>query len=212
MVAGNSTRAKATAGEPRGSGRVDVSARVVGRGGRVTTFMAMLHTIVIGLIAMAGVAHAVSDEAPSIEILTFDRFIAITGPACDSGSSTDCFDLAFDFADSDGDGALSGGELTDVRDALADWSAWRDGVLTVQERNGIRLGLWLVDSVGLDALRASYDDDGDGAVSREELLADVTLDERRMAEVLLDPEAVDRRAVARRLGHLAPFLDQALPD
>lgn len=174
--------------------------------------MNIVHTIVIATITFAGSAHAVTDEAPSIEILTFERFITATGPVCDADSSTTCFELAFDFADATGDRFLDLDELQAVRDSLADWSLWRDEALTVQERNGIRLGLWLVDSVGLDRLFDSYDQDADGHLTEDELLADVTLDERTIAQVLLDPEAVDRRAVARRLGSLAPFLDQALPE
>ena len=174
----------------------------------------------LGLVACAGLAlgaarspaWAITEEAPSIEVLAFERFIRATSPVCDRESSTLCFALAFDYADADADGALTMEEIRLIRDALDDWSAWRDGALTVKERNGIRLGLWLVDTVGLEALHESYDEDDDGAISREELLTDVALDDRPMAEVLLDPEAVDRAAVARRLGALSPFLDQALPD
>lgn len=167
---------------------------------------------VAALVVPGGAALAISEEAPSIEVLAFDQFIRETSPICSHESATLCFTRAFDFADADGDLTLTVDELRPVRDALEDWSAWRDGRLTVKERNGIRLGLWLVDAVGLDELHASYDSDGDGAVSRDELLADVLLDERPMGEVLLDPEAVDRAAVARRLGALSPFLDQALPE
>lgn len=174
--------------------------------------MAHRHMIVIAMIAAAGPAWAISDEAPSIEILAFERFITATAPVCSRSSSRECFALAFDFADANGDHRLASDEVRDVRDALADWSAWRDGSLTVQERNAIRLGLWLVDTIGLPALHASYDEDGDGLVSGPELLADVSLDDRPMGEVLLDPEAVDRPAVARRLGALSPLLEQTLPD
>lgn len=165
----------------------------------------------LALVGPPAPAFAISEEAPSIEILTFDRFIQATSPVCSRDSSTLCFGEAFEFADADGDGTLTLEELRLVRDALQDWSAWRDGTLTVQERNGIKLGLWLVDTIGLEALHDSYDRDGDGAISRQELQADVALDDRPMATVLLDPEAVDRAAVARRLGALAPLLDQALP-
>ncbi len=37
---------------------------------------------------------------------------------------------------------------------------------------------------------------------------DVRLDERPLGRVLGDAEAVDRRAMARRLGKLAPLLDR----
>ena len=49
-------------------------------------------------------------------------------------------------------------------------------------------------------------------MSRKELLADVTLDERPLGEVLLDDKAVDRAAVAQRLGSLSPMLEGLLAD
>lgn len=167
--------------------------------------------LVAAVVSMPAVAFAISEEAPSVDVLTFDGFIRATAPVCDRASSTTCFVQAFDHADSDGDSALTVDELRAVRDALEDWALWRDGTLTVQERNGIRLGLWLVDTVGLEQLHQSYDADGDGLISQPELLADVTLDDRPMADVLLDPVAVDRGAVARRLGAWSALLDQALP-
>jgi hypothetical protein len=72
------------------------------------------------------------------------------------------------------------------------------------------MGLWLVDAVGLDYLHAAYDTDGDGLISRAELLVDVRLDERPIAAVLLDPEAVDHAAIGRRLG-LPPSMLDRLP-
>ncbi|MCE3247903.1 MAG: hypothetical protein K0R41_1728, partial [Geminicoccaceae bacterium] len=68
-----------------------------------------------------------------------------------------------------------------------------------------------VDSIGLERLHALYDADQDGLLSRSELLADVRLDERPLGEVLLDPAAVDHRAVARRLGIPPSMVENALP-
>jgi hypothetical protein len=67
----------------------------------------------------------------------------------------------------------------------------------------------VVDGVGIERLHALYDQDGDGLVDRDELLADVRLDERPLGEVLLDREAVDRVAIAARLG-LPPVLLERL--
>jgi hypothetical protein len=77
--------------------------------------------------------------------------------------------------------------------------------------SGLALGLLLVDSLGLERLHALYDSDADGVVSRSELLADVQLDQRPLAETLLDPAAVDRRAIARRLGLPPALLDRLEP-
>ena len=68
----------------------------------------------------------------------------------------------------------------------------------------------VVDAVGLDYLFAVYDTDGDGLISRSELLADVRLDERPIGTVLLDPQALDHAAIGRRLG-LPPSVLEQLP-
>ena len=100
--------------------------------------------------------------------------------------------------------------MTEVRADLLQWTEWRGQSLTGSERLGISTGVWIVDSVGLPNLFAGFDEDGDGGLSQAELLADVRLDERPIGKVLLDPEAVDRKALAGRLGKLSPMLDALL--
>ena len=164
-----------------------------------------------GLWSAPGVAApAPEDAAPSPDVLAFDRFIAFTGPICEHQPAPECVDLAWDFADFDGDGVLSGDELWLVRDMLEAWAGWRADGLSTRDQNGIALGLWVVDTIGLDRLRALYDADGDGAITRRELLADVRLDERTLSETLLDPASVDRAAIVKRLRALVPFLEPAL--
>jgi Ca2+-binding EF-hand superfamily protein len=178
---------------------------------RLTTLL--VHVFLIALMVLrSDRADAITEDAPPPDVLAFERFVVLLSPICGRGASTDCFEYAFDFTDTDGDERLSSVELTTVRDALEDWTAWRQESLSTRERNGIRLGLWLVDTIGLRTLETSYDDDHDGLLSRAEMLADVTLDERPLGEVVLDPAAVDRTAIARRLGMLMPLLDQALPE
>ncbi|MBT5416279.1 MAG: hypothetical protein HOK81_16890, partial [Rhodospirillaceae bacterium] len=60
--------------------------------------------------------------------------------------------------------------------------------------------------VGIDDIVTSYDADGDGKLTQAEALADVTLDDRPLGSLLLDPDAVDREAFANRLGAAAPFM------
>lgn len=167
--------------------------------------------VIAPVVLAAGAAAAISEDAPTPEVLAFERFIQATGPVCEQEAAEICFDLAFDFADLSGDDRLALPELLTVRDSLEAWAAWRDQSLTAQERNLIRLGLWLVDALGIGVLLDSYDEDGDALLDRREVAADVTFDERPIGTVLLDPEAVDRAAVARRLGALVPLLEQALP-
>ncbi len=148
--------------------------------------------------------------APPRAVIAFEHFIRRNGPFCRTGASTDCFQRGWRFADRDSDGALALAELTEIRAALLQWTEWRGESLRGGERLGIATGVWIIDSVGLPALFAGFDSDASGGLSREELLADVELDERPLGQVLLDPEAVDRAALAERIGKLSPVLDALL--
>lgn len=158
-------------------------------------------------LAAAGSPRAAAPEPP---VVAFDRFVLESNPVCQFRSAADCVDLAWRFADADADRGLSLDELEALRADLEVWAIWRQANLAARERSGIALGLWLVDSVGLEYLHAAYDTDGDGLISRTELLADVRLDERPIGTVLLDPAAVDHAAIARRLG-LPPTILERLP-
>jgi hypothetical protein len=163
----------------------------------------------LSLLALfaAGSPRAAAPEPP---VVAFDRFVSESNPVCQFRGATECVDLAWRFADADADQGLSLGELGALRADLEVWAIWRQAELAAHERSGIALGLWLVDSVGLEYLHAAYDADGDGLISRTELLADVRLDERPIGMVLLDPEAVDHAGIARRLG-LPPTILERLP-
>jgi hypothetical protein len=154
-------------------------------------------------------AAAVAAEAP---VVAFDRFVTSSNPVCQFDPAEACVDLAWRFADTNHDDGLSIEELEAVRADLEVWAIWRQADLAAQERSGIAMGLWLVDAVGLEYLHAAYDADGDGLISRAELLADVHLDDRPIGAVLLDPDAVDHAAIGRRLGLPPTILDQIPRD
>lgn len=164
-------------------------------------------SLILLTLVVAGSLRAAAAEPP---IVAFDRFIAESNPVCQLRRATDCVDLAWRFADADADQGLSLRELEALRADVEVWAIWRQADLAAHERSGIAFGLWLVDSVGLEYLHAAYDADGDGLISRSELLADVQLDERPIGTVLLDPAAVDHAAIARRLG-LPPTIVERLP-
>lgn len=151
-------------------------------------------------------AQAALPPPPTAAVARFDGFIASSGPVCQRQASGRCVDLGIGFADRDGDGRLSVDELDTVRREMKAWLAWKGPKLTAAERTGASLGVWLIDTAGLPALFDSFDANADGRVTRSELLADVRLDQRPLGDVLLDPESVDRSAVASRVGKLAPFL------
>lgn len=151
------------------------------------------------------------ERALAPAVAAFDRFLAVSSPVCLHRPAAECVGVGWAFADADGDGALALGEIRRVRDTFAAWLELNRADLTSRERSLSSVGLWLIDAVGLERLHESYDADGDGLVGRGELLADVTLDERPLGEVLIDPDAVDRAAIADRVGGFLPLLQDRLP-
>ena len=169
---------------------------------------ALICVMILGL--SAGHARAQEAASPAPEILAFEQFIRNSGPLCQSSPSADCVERGWRFADRDGDGGIALAELESIRSALLRWTEWRGDSLRSGERLGIATGIWLVDQVGLANLFQSYNENGDSALSQDELLADVRLDKRPLGALLLDPAAVDRAAIARRLGKFAPMLEALL--
>lgn len=171
-------------------------------------------SIAVALIGLIGWAAPAATEslpvAASPAVLAFEQFIRASTPVCERRPAADCIDAGWGFADANRDKRLSLAELTEVRNTLVDWTSWRGESLHRRDRAAIAVGILMVDSIGLENLVASYNSDADDALSRNELLADVTLDERPLGEVLLDEEAVDRAAVAQRLGSLSPMLEGLL--
>ncbi len=144
-------------------------------------------------------------------MLELDQFLAASTPVCLDRPAEACVEAGWGFADRDRDQGLSVDELAAVRDELRAWAQWRGDDLQPRERSALALGFILVDGVGVERLHAVFDQDGDGMVDREELLADVRLDERPLGEILLDPDAVDRAAIAARLGLPPALLERLEP-
>ena len=158
-------------------------------------------------LCVATAAAAADRKLPTDAINWVERFVRSSGSLCQKAPANDCVDAGWRYADDNRDRGLSLAELRQVRSAVEAWLGWKGDAVVPRERAAVLFGLFIVDAVGLDELFDGYDTDRDGLVSREELLADVRLDERPLGKVLVDPEAVDRRAIARRLGKLAPLLD-----
>ena len=158
------------------------------------------------LVFLAGPALA-AGATPAQAIAAFDRFLATTGPVCERDAAARCVDGAWTFADRNGDQRLSLGELQGVRDDLGAWLKAKEQAIPQAQRRMVQLGLLLIDGVGLPYLIQSYDTDGDGTISRAELLADVRLDARPLSQVLLDAQAVDWVALRQRLGPIAATLN-----
>lgn len=170
-----------------------------------------LRLAILALIGALGTVPAQAAETATAATATamveaFEHFIRRSTPICEDRPAIACVEAGWRFADRDGDSKVSLAELQDVRRGLLDWAEWRGDSLRKGERAAIAFGVWLADAVGLENLLASFNQNGDGGLSQAELLADVKLDQRPLGKVLLDPEAVDREAVAQRLGRFAPLL------
>jgi hypothetical protein len=141
----------------------------------------------------------------------FDRFVREIGPACSIKASSACFERIFRFADSDKDGALDLAEMQALRDRSREWLLGHSRELPAADKQAAVLTLLAVDFVGLDRLFASYDADGDGLLTREEVSADIALDDRPVPILVKDPAAVNWDQLLGRLGTGAAVLKDVLP-
>ena len=172
------------------------------------------YTIVssLALVFLGSVLVLAGDEAPSIgEIGYLEQFIHQASPTCRREPARRCVDVAWRLADTNDDGYWSDQELNHVRAMFPTWMKSHSGDLSVRESTVVTTALALIDMVGFKALMVGFDEDHDGLVSQSELLADVQLDERPLAEVLADPQAVDRDSFARRFGTFAPIVRSLFP-
>lgn len=169
--------------------------------------------LLVSALALLAVVPAAAQTVDGVDgrAAAFDRFLRASRPVCEQRPAEECIALAWRFADTDGDQELSAAELTNVRAEVEDWALHYPDELSRPERSSVALGLLLVDSIGVERLLQLYDSNHDGLISERELLADVRLDRRPLGEILLDPAAINRAAVARRLGLPAALLDQLQP-
>lgn len=148
---------------------------------------------------------------PTPAAYALDRFINRVRPTCENAPAELCVDAGFRFADTNRDGRLSADELQRVRIDFGDWMAWRGGTLTEEEQAQASFAMMIVDTLGIPAIIQSYDRDGDGHLTKQEALADVRLDRRPLAQVLSDPDNVDRVALQQRLGMMGGMSGEIFP-
>lgn len=153
-----------------------------------------------GSLAEAG------DTEPSGPGSGFESFLRDTESFCRDRPSTECVDRMWRYADDDRDGFWGEKEVEGLHGELRGWFAQHREEFSLRDRAAWTTALALADVIGARGMIDAFDADRDGRVTRDELLADVTLDERPLHEVLADPQAVDRRAFANRFGVFAPLV------
>lgn len=140
-----------------------------------------------------------------------DRLISGIGPICLKAPAAQCVDQGFAYADRNRDGRLSLPETKALEGEVAAWTKANANRLPPEERQRLVTGLVVFQSVGAEALFASYDANGDKALSKEEVLADVKLDQRPLPQVLSDPKSINWDRLASRAGSAAPLLKRLFP-
>ena len=150
------------------------------------------------ILVLHSVVPAATTPAPpgAAEV---ESFLGQSTAVCTSRPAAQCVDLFFAASASDRRG-LTAADVVRLRQNVGAWYQWRSEALAGQERAAFGLGLMFADSLGADRLHGAFDSNRDGFVSKAELLADVKLDQRPLGQVLADPGAVDRQALAQRLG------------
>ena len=125
---------------------------------------------------------------------------------CRSEPAGACVDWAWPHADLDDDRRLSLSESELLLKRVRTWALRHRADLVPEMRNGVFLGLMVVQTLGVERLITSYDNDGDGALSRGELLQDLKIDGRPLPDLIRDPDGFDRARFAKRLGAAAPLV------
>lgn len=161
-------------------------------------------------VVLAIAVPAAAQTTAPVDTARIDRFVRDSAMLCAQSASTACFDRSFRFADTDGDNQLSLPELQGLQADLFEWLRINRDRLSPGDRRGVFGALAIVELAGLPRLFASYDENGDGKLSRTEISADVRLDERPLAVLVKDPDAVNWPSLRKRLGAAAPLLDGAI--
>ena len=162
-----------------------------------------MRKIVFALLTLWAPAAFAQTAAPPqpepADSRALQAFIDKASGPCQTKPAQTCVDLGMKFAAANPKQGLTLADLQNLRKRIGDWYQWHRTQLSPGERASFALGLLMADGMGLERLHAAFDLDGDGKVSKKELLANVRLDDRPLGKVLSDPTAVDRVGLAQKL-------------
>lgn len=157
-------------------------------------------------MALAGTLGALSLPAAADEA-AFDRAARQVAGHCARGAATSCAVRAFDLLDANNDGVAEIEELQTLDARMRVWTAANAEELQPMDLRAVQLSFVLVDTIGIERGMLLYDEDGDGALSLEEMSADFNLDERPLPEIVQAREIVDWPSLRRRFGATAMIFD-----
>ncbi len=158
-----------------------------------------MRLILILLLCWAAPSFA-RQASPDTGATAVQSFIRDVSRTCSSQRAQHCIDAGWKFAVPSPQQGLSLADLRNLRQRLGGWFSEYQNLLNPQERGSVLVGLLLADGIGIDRLHKAFDADRNGRVTQRELLADVKLDNRPLGAVLGDAKAVNRKALAQRLG------------
>lgn len=138
--------------------------------------------------------------APVPKPAELDRFVGAVGPLCLKAPARTCVDRGFVYADTDRSGTLSPAEVSRVHQQVEAWNRANAHELPVADRQRMSMGLTVVRTLGPDRVFASYDENGDGQLTKPEILADLKLDDRPLPVILGDPSSIDWGRAGARAG------------
>jgi hypothetical protein len=172
-----------------------VSSRKTGHGRGVVRFGAAL------LLLLATQAEGAAPTEGSLE-----GFLAAAVPICTKAPAVQCVERGFAFADRDRNRRLSLAEAKQTQAEVNRWTKANARKLPPQEREKLVMGLLVLQTIGPEQVFKSYDTDGDGELTRDEVTADIRLDRRPLPEILTDPAAIDWDSLSARAGEAGPLL------
>ncbi len=148
---------------------------------------------------------------PAIAQDAFAGFIVGLRDVCAQEPARACTRQVSSFLDGDNDNRVSLRELEAVRAQAKASVGNRGSGLSTIERNLISISLLTLHQAKLARVFAKFDADSDGGLSEDELFADFRLDQRPLAKIVSDPNAVDWKSFAARFGKVGFLVLNLLP-